>query len=222
MNKLDNSYLFQPEFVIPDHVNTILCFGDSNSWGYNPNNARQLEHPWPVLLQQILEQYQLKNDSQCGRTIYASLPAKGLTCGQAAFTEHTTAHTLLLMMLGTNDLCCDFALSPVQITEQLAQLVSGWPTPQLVIMAPAPMTTLSPLWYPYFAGREEDSFILANHYQQLAKQIGCGFFNVGDIATPGQDGIHLCAAGHRLLAQELAEYLLPESTPPCPNLRLSS
>lgn len=218
MNKRDNSYLFQPEFVIPDHINTILCFGDSNTWGWDPNGGGQLDHPWPILLQQILEPYQWIIDGQCGRSINHNQSEKGIHSGEVDFQKYQPNHQLLLLMLGTNDLCRDFALSPGQIAENLAKLCSRWPHHQKVIMAPPPITLLSPDWRPLFAGREDDSLQLAECYQELATELECGFFNVGDIALPGKDGVHLCAEGHQLVALALAKYLKCEPPHRCPGI----
>ncbi|CAG8999059.1 MAG: hypothetical protein CENE_01023 [Candidatus Celerinatantimonas neptuna] len=214
MNKSDNSYLFQPEFIIPRYVNTILCFGDSNTWGFAPDSSDPIPRPWPVILQYYLNQYQIISDGQCGRTINHSSPELGLISGYDTLEHYKKEGKLLLIMLGSNDLCCHFNLSSEAITQSLHKLIMYWPPGQLVIIAPAPMTLLSKRWALYFKGREEDSMQLAHDYQNLAQKLGCGFFNAGDVATPETDGLHLGTRGHELLAKALADNLIPEITPP--------
>lgn len=214
MNKSDNSYLFQPEFIIPHYINTILCFGDSNTWGFTPERSDPIPRSWPVILQYYLNQYQVISDGQCGRTINHASPELGLVSGSDALQHYKMEGKLLLIMLGSNDLCCHFNLSAQTIAQALHQLIMEWPAHQLVIIAPAPMTLLSQRWLPYFTGREEDSMQLAHEYQMLAQKIGCGFFNAGDVAIPETDGLHLGPRGHELLAKAMADYLIPEIIPP--------
>ena len=55
----------------------IICFGDSNTWGYNPVTGERFDENtrWPMRMQQILgDEYQVIEEGQNGRTISCEDP----------------------------------------------------------------------------------------------------------------------------------------------------
>lgn len=55
----------------------IICFGDSNTWGYNPVTGGRYDENtrWPMRMQQILgDEYQIIEEGQNGRTISCEDP----------------------------------------------------------------------------------------------------------------------------------------------------
>ena len=55
----------------------IVCFGDSNTWGYNPKTGERYDENtrWPMRMQQILgDAYQVIEEGQNGRTISCEDP----------------------------------------------------------------------------------------------------------------------------------------------------
>ena len=63
----------------------IVCFGDSNTWGYDPVNHTRYDEStrWTMVLQSLLgEEYQLIEEGQNGRTIANPDPWEwGTKCG---------------------------------------------------------------------------------------------------------------------------------------------
>ena len=48
----------------------IICFGDSNTWGYDAAGGGRLKKRWPVVLKELLgEESQVVEEGQNGRTI---------------------------------------------------------------------------------------------------------------------------------------------------------
>ena len=89
---------------------TILCYGDSNTWGYDPVNACRYDRNirWPGVLQKELGQaYYVKEEGLCGRTTVWDDPVEGHKNGLKQLTPILHSHCpldLVVIMLGTNDL----------------------------------------------------------------------------------------------------------------------
>ena len=127
-------------------MSTILCFGDSNTWGTMPQtplrpNARYDEHQrWTMLLQKALgNSYTIIEEGQPSRTVVHNAPfninKSGLRSLQQAMVEYSPA--LVLIMLGTNDLKAKFNLTPLahSIWKMLRLRPSNFPTIRIAQLA---------------------------------------------------------------------------------------
>ena len=88
----------------------ILCFGDSNTWGYDGESRERL--PWGVrwtsLLQEKLnkEEYRVIEEGLCGRTTVFEDPLRDGRKGTALLPTLLETHAqvdVITLMLGTND-----------------------------------------------------------------------------------------------------------------------
>ena len=55
----------------------ILCYGDSNTFGFNPSDGSRFDNKtrWTALLQEILgTEYEVINEGMCDRTGFANNP----------------------------------------------------------------------------------------------------------------------------------------------------
>ena len=60
-------------------MKTILCFGDSNTWGYNPENRQRFgpEERWTGILRNSLgEDYRVIEEGLNGRTPYGMIRSR--------------------------------------------------------------------------------------------------------------------------------------------------
>lgn len=197
----------------------ILCFGDSNTWGYLPGTGRR--HPrnvrWPGVLQAALgPNFHVIEEGLCGRTTVLDDPSRlaknGLTYLRPCLDSHAPLD-LLILMLGTNDLKNRFGLSAADVAVNIAMmlhvvrqggyLIEGTSPPVLLIAPPhvRPMTDLGDL----YAGAQEKSRQLARHYKAVADKAGCSFFDAAEVATASSaDGVHLDVDDHRRLGERIA------------------
>ena len=110
-------------------MKTILCYGDSNTYGYNPENG--FRYPYDLRWTSILE----KNMEGRARVIPEGLNGR-TTCfedeirpgrnGFAYLEPCLHSHgplDLVVLMLGTNDLKIRFQLTPVDIGKAIERLV---------------------------------------------------------------------------------------------------
>lgn len=202
-------------------MKSVLCFGDSLTWGYDPEGGGRhaFNDRWPSVLQAALgDQARVIPEGLNGRTTVwddhlAAADRNGARLLPSILSTHTPLD-LVIFLLGTNDmkpLICGKAFGARQGMERLAEIVRyhAYPiaadAPDILIIAPpAICETADPDYAAMFSGSIEQSRMLASLYADLADQAGCGFFDAGSVAvTSPLDGIHLDAANTRAIGKAL-------------------
>lgn len=205
---------------------TILCFGDSNTWGFDPGSITEpypRRHPidvrWTGLLATALgARCRVIEEGQNGRTTVHNDPfnpaRRGIDYLPACLESHKPID-LVIMMLGSNDLKAVFNVPATEVTSGAAVLSrlilssTAGPenrAPQLLLICPPPIGDLSHL--PDLAARivngSTRSLELPRHFEALAKLLGCSYLNSQEFVVPSlSDGIHLEASEHRKLAEAI-------------------
>ena len=174
----------------------IICFGDSNTYGYDPRGyfggRYDADSRWVDILARETG-WTVCNMGQNGREIPSAAPA---------FLDDTN---LLIVMLGTNDLLR--GRSPEQATERLERFLSGisLDRSKILLIAPPPVTLGA--WVPSQLLIDE-SHAFARLCQTLAEQMGIHFADAGKWDIPlAYDGVHFTEQGHRAFAAGLLEEL---------------
>ena len=89
---------------------SVLCFGDSNTWGYIPLTAGRLlrSERWPGILQKSLgDSYYVIEEGLNGRATVFDEPFRDGRNARTTLLAVLESHApldLLIIMLGTNDL----------------------------------------------------------------------------------------------------------------------
>ena len=200
----------------------ILCFGDSNTWGYDPRGGRYDEETrWPMRLQKLLgEDFAVVEEGFNGRTCVYDDPIEGgYKSGAAYLPPCLMSHCpldLVIIMLGTNDTKRRFGLTPMTIGEGMMQLIrltklyaadtQGDP-PKVLIVAPPPIRdNLLKSRHGECFGEQaiEVSKGLAAEYARIAKLLRCEFFDAASWAEVSSiDAVHFTREGHLGLAEGL-------------------
>ena len=203
-------------------MKTILCFGDSNTWGFNPSNGERYPKAirWPTVLAASLEaefpsEYEVIAEGQNGRTTVWEDPV-GHKQGSAYLLPCLETHKpvdLVIIMLGTNDLKHRFGLSSYDVGRGVAYLAGmaktsefgpGNSAPAVLIVAPPPFGKLS-AFDQEFEGGAEKSLTLGRDILAYASLKGFPCFDAGGvIRSSDKDGIHLEPEEHRKLGEALA------------------
>jgi lysophospholipase L1-like esterase len=197
----------------------ILCYGDSNTWGYDPATKDRFDREirWTGVLSNVLgSAYEIIEEGLNGRTTVWDDPIEGHKNGQAYLIPCLESHRpldLVIMLLGTNDLKKRFSLSAYDIAEGvkvLIGIVQGSKAgvrehpPQLLLLAP-PATTRLTEFAEMFEGAEGKSQKFSMHYGRVAQEIGCDYLDTsGIVVSSPLDGIHLEGNEHRRLGQAVA------------------
>ena len=178
------------------HRMKVICFGDSNTYGYDPRGyfgeRYDGDNRWVDILAAETG-WTVYNMGQNGREIPVAAPT---------FPADTD---LLIVMLGTNDLLQ--GRSPKQATERLERFLSGisLDRSKLLLIAPPPVALGE--WVPS-PQLIEDSHAFARLCQALAEQLGIRFADAGKWDIPlAYDGVHFTEQGHRAFAAGLLEEL---------------
>lgn len=205
-------------------MKTVLCFGDSLTWGYDAADGGGGRHGfadrWPNVLASALgEGVHVIAEGLNGRTTAFDDPLAGADRNGARILPTLLAShaplDLVIIMLGTNDMKSNIAGRAVFARKGMERLVTilrghdypaGAPVPDVLLVAPpAVRPTSNALFAELFAGGAEASLDLAGHYEELADELGCGFFDAGSVAEASPlDGVHLDAASTRRLGEALA------------------
>ena len=108
-------------------MKSILCYGDSNTWGYDPQTRSRFPHDvrWTgVLASSLGTGYRVVEEGLNGRTTRWDDPIEagrnGLTFLQPCLESHLPLD-LVIVMLGTNDLKQRFGLSASDIAQSAAE-----------------------------------------------------------------------------------------------------
>ena len=205
----------------------ILCFGDSLTWGFNPENRERFpeEHRWPMVMQAELgDGYTVIEEAQNGRTIATEDPAEGEKNGLRYIGPCLESHTPLdyvFIMLGVNDCKRKFAYAATDIVEEMQLMLEKvlaydrfrcGDAFQVILMSPPPVSeAITDSWlgdkFGYLNARKVSQELAAG-YRQLAETYGCGFIDAGEFAVTSRfDGIHLDAEEQVKLGKAAAAYL---------------
>jgi lysophospholipase L1-like esterase len=189
-------------------MKTILCYGDSNTWGYNAETAGRFppETRWPnVMARGLGDGYTVVAEGLNGRTTVWPDPVEGEhKNGKTYLIPCLESHhpiDLVIVMLGTNDLKHRYGLSAWDIASGAGTLVqmiqgcvfgpNGGP-PRVLLMAPPPSCAAGTLFEEMFSDSDEKSRELGRQYGRIAAELSCEFFDTSTVITSSKaDGIHL-------------------------------
>ena len=182
----------------------MLCYGDSNTYGYDPRGFFGDRYPaechWVDILAQKLK-WEIQNEGQNGREI----PIRPFQYQRAGELLAQSPPDVFAIMLGTNDLLRGYSAvetcSRMEAFLRYLQPKCG----RLLLIAPPPMKRGA--WV-----TEEnliaESMKLAEAYQALSQRLGIAFVNAGQWHVELTfDGVHFTEEGHRAFAEGLYTYL---------------
>jgi len=199
----------------------ILCYGDSNTWGYIPVTKQR--YPvgvrWTGVLQQKLgQEYWIIEEGLNSRTTDLDDPTKPGKNGFAYLRPCLETHNpidIIVLMLGTNDMKERFQREPKDIAGGIEKLILEIRTTALNDQGKAPKVILisPPLVDGSVAGVDEKykgadqkSKQLAALYRKIAQEYDLEFIDCTQHASPSKkDGYHFEPEGHAALAQAIFE-----------------
>lgn len=200
-------------------MKTILCYGDSNTWGYDPKTKERYARDvrWTGVLRNTLgDGHLVIEEGLNGRTTVWNDPIEGYKNGKEYLIPCITSHKpldLVVIMLGTNDLKNRFSLPASDIAAGAGVLVKmvqqsdsgrNGRAPRVLLLAPPPVATLTD-FADMFGGCEEKSRQFGHYYRQVAEELGCEFFDTSEVIVSSDvDGIHFDPEEHAKLGKSVA------------------
>jgi lysophospholipase L1-like esterase len=209
------------------HNTSILCFGDSLTWGWVPvlEGSPTLRYPfeqrWTGAMKAALgDGYDIIEEGLSARTTSADDPNDPRLNGSQYLPTAIASHLpldLVIIMLGTNDTKPFFNRTPYDIAYGMSKLVgqvltgaygvgTPYPAPDCLVVAPPPLAPMPhPFFQGMFGGGDEKTAQLGKHYRDMADFMKVDFLNAADfITTDGCDGIHFTAKNNLDLGNAIA------------------
>lgn len=204
---------------------TILCYGDSNTWGWVANKAgaeRYDEHTrWPGVMRDLLgDDYAVAENALGARTANLDEPRpelplrNGLQMLPIAL-EIAAPIDILIFMIGTPDLKPLFNVTPESIAEGMRKnietaksfkAVNGRSPQQIIIIAPPIINDAAEFASKAYANAHDKSVALVNLYRKLAYETNCLFIDSNDfVQVDPTEGVHISKESHHKLGQAVTE-----------------
>lgn len=202
-------------------MKTILCFGDSLTWGSNPATGLRhaFEDRWPSVLGEGLgaDKVRVIAEGLGGRTtVFDDNTAAADRNGGRVLPTLLGSHDpidLVIIMLGTNDIKDFAAGNATAAAAGMARLVeicrtykfSNEVVPKVIMVSPpvcCPSDNIE--LKAMFRGGVAESGLLAGEYERYAEKIECPYFDAATVAKASPlDGVHLDAANTRAIGEAL-------------------
>lgn len=185
----------------------VLCFGDSNTWGYNPVDGSHYKNPWPVLLSKKLSGITVLTEGMPGRTTRLDGASgeriNGFQNFAPLFEQESPDH--VIVALGTNDLQTRFNCSADEIADSLRIYVEYIGSENVTLIIPAQIHEIG-YFGSLFAGAARKSLELPKAINALAEDMNCYIIDANSCINPSPvDGIHWSETDH----ENFADLLLP-------------
>jgi lysophospholipase L1-like esterase len=199
---------------------TVLCFGDSNTWGYDAETDLRFDEEtrWTGLLASYLgSPYRVVEEGLSGRTSVCEDPLfeglSGLSYLYPCLMSHSPLD-LVVIMLGTNDTKDRFGLTSYNIAQGIVRLARkargtasgiGGQTPEVLVIAPPP---IGEKYIDTSIGKSmgsqcsTKSLELAEHLESLLKGTDIHFADSKSHVSMNEiDYMHLDTDEHRKMAK---------------------
>ncbi len=201
-------------------VKRVLCFGNSNTWGYVPGTGERLDYNsrWTGIIAHLLaKEYQIIEEGLNGRTIAWDDPTHSGRNGMKYLLPCLETHRpldLVIILLGTNDLKNYFHGTVKDIVANIEKMIqviknnqygsNGTPPKILLLSIPHVLKISRP--DSSFQNAREKSIQLTQEYRDIALKNQVNFLDITDaIKSSPVDGVHLSLENHQKLAQLLVE-----------------
>lgn len=182
----------------------ILCFGDSNTYGYDPRTLLDDRYPADVRWTDTLARntgWTVLNLGQNGRKI----PCRPTETSRITELLSHETPDILVVMLGSNDLLCHPDFGAEQTARRMESFLRALPPVPILLVSPPPMQRGT--WV-----CEErlltEPLHLAAQYAALARKLSISFADAGMWGVElTYDGVHFSEAGHRAFATGIRQVL---------------
>jgi lysophospholipase L1-like esterase len=203
-------------------MKSILCFGDSITWGYNPLTGSRFDfrETWPAIMQEMLgKDYRVITEALVSRTTCWDVPYSPYRNGSACLPMLLESHApldLVIIMLGINDLnkqlgktSGESAWGLIALIRQIFSPLMGGKLPGILIVSPPALGKLSPFNEMAYGGKETESKKLAECQRIAAKECLCDYFDSNEVVKAcDEDGLHLMPGELKKLGEAIAKKVL--------------
>ena len=193
---------------------TIICYGDSNTYGYDPCTLMADQYPEPNRWTGILEsetEWKIENHGICGRCIPHTGSQIRFACEQLKDWQDKDAPVWMWIMLGTNDLLQEQQFTAKDTAQRMETFLKKLMAEPAVSSGKITLYLIAPARMEYGAWVDEERLYqesrqLGEEYKKVAERLGIGFTGAGKWDIPVvYDGVHFSEKGHHIFAQNIQE-----------------
>lgn len=218
---------------------TIVCYGDSNTWGYTPGSGVRFDEDtrWTGRLQKLLgEDYRVVECGMNARTTSFDDPFRDYLNGRHGLVYSLMAAKpvdLLIISLGTNDLKYGNAFRSSKGLDALLDVAvhanicipGSSPiyrdAPRVLVISPIALHPLLEEKFPLheMTGKVQTSQEFAPLFQGVCHKYGVAFLDAAEVAQASEvDCVHMDKESHMALADSVKKkvlQILQEHPDPC-------
>ena len=200
----------------------ILCFGDSNTWGYAPgmNGIPRYDEDtrWTSLLQKKLgDAYNIIEFGLCGCTSGFANKVHCVNANGRDLYPSTLFASLpvdiVIIMLGTNDLKTELGWKSGDTAKNLDLLISAThtiaPGTRIILATPIILQKGIETDAEFDETAIEKSILCAKETAELARKRNIPLFDTNQFVHElGADGCHFTSSSHKVFSEAMADFLL--------------
>lgn len=197
----------------------ILCFGDSNTFGYNPHNGTRYDKNirWTGVLQKLAgNNYEIVEAGGNNRTAFSNNPDGTEYTGYKLIPEYLKEHyDTIIIAIGINDLQKFYNQTLEKFEKGINNFVSiiikNAPKSKIIILSPSHIKkNILKSNFKFLFNEEsiEKSKEITPVYERIAKAYNCEFLNLNDIVeTSDIDGLHYEQNEHKKIAESIIKLI---------------
>lgn len=197
----------------------ILCFGDSNTFGYNPNNGSRYNENsrWTGILKNLCKNnYEIIEAGCNNRTAFSNNPDGIQFTGYMILPEYLKKfYDIIILAIGINDLQKFYnpALEEFEtgIENLIKKIRESLPNCNIIILSPSHITENilnSNFRFMFNQTSIEKSKQITPIYEKIANKYNCKFLDLNKIVTTSKiDGLHYDIEEHKKIAQSIITLL---------------
>lgn len=197
----------------------ILCFGDSNTFGYNPNNGSRYNENsrWTGILKNLCKNnYEIIEAGCNNRTAFSNNPNGIQFTGYKVLPEYLKEiYDTIIFAIGINDLQKFYNPTLEEFETGIENLIKkireSLPNCNIIILSPSHITENilnSNFRFMFNQTSIEKSKQITPIYEKIANEYNCKFLDLNKIVIPSKiDGLHYDIEEHKKIAQSIITLL---------------
>ncbi len=197
----------------------ILCFGDSNTYGYNPHNGERYERNsrWTGILQNFCsEKYEITEAGCNNRTAFSDNMDGDIFTGYKILPKYLeNYYNLIILALGINDLQKFYNPTLTDFEKGIDKIVfmikNKLPSGSIIILSPSHINEnilTSNFRFMFDKNSINKSKQITPIYKKIAEKYGCKFLDLNTVANTSKiDGLHYEKNEHKKIAQSIIKLI---------------
>lgn len=197
----------------------ILCFGDSNTFGYNPHNGNRYNESsrWTGILKNLCKNnYEIIEAGCNNRTAFSNNPNGIQFTGYKVLPEYLKEiYDTIIFAIGINDLQKFYNPTLEEFETGIENIIKkireNNPNCDIIILSPSYITENilnSNFRFMFNETSIEKSKQITPIYEKIANEYNCKFLDLNKIVIPSEiDGLHYDIEEHKKIAQSIITLL---------------